>query len=346
MMNRLARLGLALALTTALAGRAAAQEDESADDDSDPCADVEDPCGGSSDQAAAGNEGAAGGEEAEPAGTDGNAAAEVDASIETRAAMAPTLPSGSLAIMATVQAGLSADAVGGEVGNPLSIAPDVWYGVNERLSIGGVTSIQAVTGFWSGALGGLTGTGACLSDEPGTDPAVLAGCTNTFDNAGLEGLFALKADDSTGIALDVGFHAVSFDAGFYDAKVGARGALRTGKLGVGLTPSVLVAITERGDVDGDSGGNFDQIQLPIDLGFYITPTFQIGVQSGIRGSLQHFGDDYTVPVAFGAMLMLNEHILAAASFSLDRVAGATPEGVDGPGAADLRSASLLLGYML
>ena len=53
-----------------------------------------------------------------------------------------------------------------------------------------------------------------------------------------------------------------------------------------------------------------------------------------------------MPVALGAILMVNQHILAAASFSLDRVAGATPEGTDGPGAADARSASLLLGYML
>ena len=343
MMIRLARLGLALALTSALAGRAAAQEDANADDDSDPCADVEDPC--SEPGAAAGKDEGAPIEEAEPT-TDGNAAVEADASVETRAAMAPTLPAGSLAFMATVQAGLSADAVGGEVGNPLSIAPDVWYGVNERLSLGAVTSIPAVTGFWSGALGGLAGTGVCVSDEPGTDPAVLAGCTKAFDNAGLEGLFALKADDSTGIALDVGFHAVSFDASFYSAKVGARGALRSGRIGVGVVPSVLVAITERGDVDGDSGGNLDRIQLPVDLALHFTPSFQIGVQSGIRGSLQHFGDDYTVPVALGAILMVNEHILAAASFSLDRVAGATPEGTDGPGAADLRSASLMLGYML
>ena len=272
MMIRLARLGLALALTSALAGRAAAQEDANADDDSDPCADVADPCGGPSDGATAeGGESGAPVEEAVPT-TDGNAAAEADASIESRAAMSPTLPAGSLAFTATVQAGLSADAVGGEVGNPLSIAPDVWYGVNERLSLGGVTSIQAVTGFWSGALGGLAGTGLCVSDEPGTDPAVLAGCTNAFDNAGLEGLFALKADDSTGIALDVGFHAVSFDASFYSAKVGARGALRSGRLGVGLVPSVLVAITERGDLDGDSGGNLDRIQLPVDLSLHVTPT--------------------------------------------------------------------------
>lgn len=342
MMNRLDRLGLALALTAALAGRAAAQEDAEADDDSDPCADVEDPC---SEPGAAAGDGDGPVEVATPT-TDGNAAIEADASVESRAAMSPTLPAGSLAFMAAVQAGLSADAVGGEVGNPLSIAPDVWYGVNERLSLGGVTSIQAATGFWSGALGGLAGTGVCVSDEPGSDPAVLAGCAKAFDNAGLEGLFALKADDSTGIALDVGVHALSFDAGFYSAKVGARGALRSGRLGVGVVPSVLVAITERGDVDGDSGGNLDRIQLPVDLSFHATPTFRIGVQSGIRGSLQHFGDDYAVPVAFGAILMLNEHILAAASFSLDRVAGATPEGTDGPGAADLRSASLVLGYML
>jgi hypothetical protein len=109
---------------------------------------------------------------------------------------------------------------------------------------------------------------------------------------------------------------------------------------------VLVAITERGDVDGDSGGNLDKVQLPVNLSFVVTPAVRIGVQSGITGSVQHFGDDYTVPVALGALVMFGEHVLAAASFSLDRVSGATPEGVDGPGAADLRSASLILGYML
>jgi hypothetical protein len=352
MTNRWSRIGLAALLGAALsAGAAQAQkEDQDADDDSDPCADAEDPCGGEtraepSEGEGGGGEGETGGEE--PAVDDSDTAVAAEAG----ASMGPTIPAGKIALTAALQVGFSAEDVGGEAGNPLSIAPDVWYGINNSLSAGIVTSIHGVTGFWGGAIGGLAGTGLCLSGEPDLAEGVIAGCNNTFDNAGLEGMYALASGGSLRVALDAGIHAIRLDPGedidpFIDAKLGLRGMWRSGKIGVGFAPSLFFALTERGDPP-DGANNNDQLFLPVDVGFMVTPALALGVQSGIAGSLQNFGEDYVVPVALGGVFNINAKMVLAAAFSLDRVTGGTPEGVeDTSGAADRRSFSLVFGYML
>ena len=351
MMTRAFRIGAAALLVIALAdGAAWAQDDEDdkseAEDDSDPCAGVPGvPC-------AAGEEDLGGDDE--PASTDGDddtasttasdtgtMTAEADAEIEASTAMGPTLPAGKLAITAAVQVGFSSEVGGGEAGTPLSIAPDVWYGINKDLSAGLVTSIHGLTGFWGGQLG-VVGTGVCLSDEPGTD-GVAAGCNGTFDNAGVEGLYALKSDASLSFAAGAGVHALSFDPLLLDIKVGVRGMWRAGRIGVGFAPSVFFAVTER----GDEGGNYERLFVPVDLSFMVSSSLSVGVQSGVAGTFQNLGADYTVPVALGGLFMINPKIMVAAAFSLDRVTGGETEGVDDPrGTADVRSASLTLGYTM
>jgi hypothetical protein len=351
MMNLAIRFGAAALLMTALAGSGPAwaqdEEDEKgeAEDDSDPCAGVEGvPCAAGEESDEGGGETVAGGDEGEseaPAGDGAAMAAEGDVEVEAGAAMGPTLPAGKLAITAAVQVGLSSELGGGEAGTPLSIAPDVWYGINEKLSAGVVTSIHGLTGFWGGQVGNV-GTGVCLSDEPGTD-GVAAGCNGIFDNAGVEAMYSLKSSESLGFAAVGGLHALSFDPQLLDVKIGGRGMWRAGRIGVGFAPSVLVALTER----GDEGGNKDQLLVPVDLSFMVVNGLYLGVQSGIAGTLQGFGESYTVPVAFGGLFMINPKIMVAAAVSFDRVTGGTPEGVeDTLGTADRRSASLILGYTM
>jgi hypothetical protein len=345
MMTRLIRIGMAALLTAVLSSRGWAQdEDANADDDSDPCADAVNPCGGADSDDEGGGE-AAGGEEEEVGEPDdgaGPGGMSTEGEVTGEAApMGPTLPAGKISMSAALQVGFSTELGGGEAGTPLSIAPDVWYGINDKLSAGAVTSIHGRTGFWGGQVGPL-GTGVCLSDEPGTD-GVAAGCNGVFDNAGVEALYALTAGESLGLAASAGLHALSFDPMLLDVKLGARAAGRWGRIWVGAAPSIFIALTER----GDEGGNDDQLVLPVDVGFMITSSLGVGAQSGIAGSLQSFGEDYVVPVAFGALFHINAQMMVAAAFSFDRVTGGTPEGVDDPlGTADVRSASLVFGYTL
>lgn len=344
MMNRLVRIGVAALLTTALSGRGTAwaqDEDEESsedEDDGDPCAGTGAPCiededeggkGGKSDEGDDGDEGektAESDEGDEGSSGGGGMAGEADMGTDASVAMGPTLAEGKISIAAALQVGLVKE----NAGDPLSIAPDVWYGINNKLSAGVVTSAQAQTGFWTG----LAGTGLCVSGD---------GCNDkVFDNIGAEALYALKADPSLGFAADFGLHALALDPLFMDVKLGVKGMWRSGSIGIGFAPSVLIALTKR----GDEGGNNDQINIPVDVSYMLSPKLHIGVQTGIYSTLQNFGDVYGVPLALGALFILSPKINVAAAFSLDRVTGGSPEGVDGPGAADTRSLSVLFGYMM
>jgi len=253
----------------------------------------------------------------------------MDASVEASAPSA-TLPAGKIAIFASLQLGLSSEDVGGGVGSPIAIAPDVWYGVNDKLQVGAVTSWYGMTGFWSGTFG----TGLCVSGEEN-------GCPNVFDNLGAEAHYSVVADGAFSMSAGGGLHAVQFSDPFQLAlKAGVRGMYRTGKIGIGFAPNLFVGLTER-DL-----GNKEILFVPVDVNFQATPELTVGLQSGIWGPLDGFGDAYFVPVAIGAAYMINPQMSILGAFAFDRLTGGTPEGADGPGAADLRSLNITFAYMM
>jgi hypothetical protein len=367
MVNRLARIGLAALLTTALAGHGPAwaqkdrkdrdkQEEEEEDelgDDTDPCKGVEPACGeteededeggggkskrskkGDGEELAAGEgegegegEGKGGGDdEGEAEGKSGggdegegeaSAAAEADADATIEAApMGSNVGQGKLAINAGFKVGLSK----GSTGDPISIEPDVWYGINPKLTAGIVTSSQAQTGFWGGA-----GKGICAVGDL---------CGNAFDNVGGEALYALKNDPSFVFALDVGFHALAIDGTVLAAKVGGKGIWRSGNLSVGFAPNIFIGVTKR-DV------NKERFNIPVDLSLMVSPKLSVGVQTGVTDTFSGAGDNYTVPVALGGYLIISEKLSASAAFSFDRVTS----GGEGNG-IDARSLSFVLGYLM
>ena len=354
MVNRLARIGLAALLTTALAGHSQAwaqgkkdrkdreekqdeEEEDELGDDTDPCRGVEPACGETDDDLAEGGGGKSkrskkgdgeelasgdgGGEGDGEGGGDGEgegegdgkdkgggddggdegedkvaAASDADATVEAEP-MGSNLNEGKLAINGGFKVGLSK----GSTGDPISIEPDVWYGINQKLTAGVVTSSQAQTGFWGGA-----GKGICAVGDL---------CGNAFDNVGGEALYALKSDPSLAFALDVGFHALSIDATTLAAKVGGKGIWRS--------------------------GNKERFYIPVDLSFMMSPKLSVGVQTGITDTFEAAGDNYVVPVALGGYLMISEKISASAAFSFDRVTS----GGEGNG-IDARSVSFVLGYLM
>ena len=381
MVNRLARIGLAAFLTTALAGHGPAwaqkdrkdrdkqgeEEEDELGDDTDPCKAVEPPCGetaededeggggkskgkskrsknGDGDELAAGEgdgdgEGAGdgdgkGGGDGEDEGDgdgkgsgggsdegegDGSATASADADATIEAApMGNNLGEGKFAINAAFKVGLN----DGATADPISIEPDVWYGINQKLTAGLVTSGQALTGFWGGA-----GAGICAVGD--------VGCPNTFVNIGGEALYALKSDPSLTFALDVGFHDRSVDGTLLAAKLGGKGIWRSGSLSVGFSPNVFIGITKR------DAGNKELLNVPVDLSFTMSPKLSLGVQTGVTTPFENIGDSYRVPVALGAFYMISEKLSAAAAFSLDKVAG----GGEGNG-IKARSVSFVLGYLM
>ena len=247
----------------------------------------------------------------------------------------PTLRAGGIAFLASLQLGTSR---GGKAFEPISIAPDAFYGVSDRLEVGVVTSWYGVTGFWSGAMLGVAPSGLCVSRKP--DAVGGIGCAKRFDNAGGEVHYALMREGELQLAAGGGLHAASFDPFTLDVKLGLRGMWRAGRIGLSFAPSLFLGVTQRHDPP-DGTGNKEAVFVPVQVTFAVIPQLLVGLQSGLRGPVDGFSSAYSVPAALGAIFLVNAQIMVGGAFSYERVAG----GDDGD-AGDLRSLTLFGGYMM
>lgn len=228
-------------------------------------------------------------------------------------------PKGKLRVDVSVGVNLSKELVG----KPISINPDVWYGAADKLEVGVAHSSYGLTGFWgTDALGG----GLCLTGEDN-------GCAKFYDGPiGVLGRYALMEGDLT-VAADGGVVIGSLDPMELSLKLGVRGAKVMNKLMIGFAPFIAVGLTER------DAGNKEYLGIPVDVNYMVNDKLAVGVQTGIQGPLDGFGDAYWIPVSLAGMYQVNGNITAGAAFSLLRVAG-----FEGPGAADLRGLSVFASW--
>lgn len=247
----------------------------------------------------------------------------------------PTLRAGGFAVLGSLELGTSK---GGKAFEPISIAPDGYYGVNDRVEVGAVTSWYGVTGFWSGAMLGVRPSGLCVSKKPEAEGGI--GCAKRFDNAGGEVHYALLREGDFQMAAGAGLHALRFDPFSLSAKVGVHGMWRAGRIGLSFAPSVFIGLTKRHDPP-DGTGNRESIQIPVEVTFAAIPQLLVGLQSGVRGPIDGFSDAYSVPVALGAIYLVSPQVMVGGAFSFERVAGG--DELD-PG--DLRSMTLFGGFMM
>ena len=219
-----------------------------------------------------------------------------------------TLPAGKVNVAVNLELNASAD----RFGEPITIAPDVSYGVTPDLTVAVVHSLFAVTGFRARAGGGL-----CVTGED-------AGCAHLYDNVGAEGWYSV-ARGPTAIALGGGVHALGLDAGFYALKLGVKLRHTAGRVGLHALPSVLVAVTER-----ESGGvrlNKDSLWLPVQATYKATPELTVGLGTGVKIlDLSEAGDSWEVPVGAMATYAIDPATTVGASW----VFGKLLAGVDQP----------------
>jgi hypothetical protein len=234
-------------------------------------------------------------------------------------------PKGKISIFAALQVNLSKDLGVAKVGDPISIQPDIFYGVMPKLEVGVAHSSYNLTGFWGGF--SFPSGGVCIGDEMGP-------CADKVYNGpiGILGRYALVDDGKLGIAADAGLVLRALDPFAIGAKAGIRGHYMAGKLMIGFAPNIQIGITKR-----DEGGGKEFLAVPVDVHYMVSPKLGVGVQTGIQGPLDEFGDSYAIPVSLGAMFMPNEKLGVGGAFNLNRIAG-----FDGPGAADLRSLTVFV----
>ena len=231
------------------------------------------------------------------------------------------LPAGRLVATITLEASLSK----GAAFEPTSIAPDISYGLRDGVTLSIVHSGFATTGFR-----GSAGSGICIT---GTD----RGCPKVYNNAGAEVLADLIRGD-VAVAAVAGFHALSFDPLFLDAKLGAQTMLRAGRVTATFNPSVLLGVNKRAETAGNNKGG---VFLPVSIGAQLAQPFFLAIGGGWAAPLADASDGWTARLGVIARMRVARSTFVAGSFFFPKLAGG--DSVMNAG-ADARTLNLWVTY--
>jgi hypothetical protein len=185
----------------------------------------------------------------------------------------------------TLRLNLSKDAVG----DPISLAPDLYYGIDERITIGIFHDV-----------------GVCLSGEDG--------CNGVYNDFGVEGLYSLLYEGALSMALRVGATFPSLDPFVGGLHVGLPLRVKGGDLAVLVDPRLYIGIFER-DI------RKELVDVPVQLQYQLTDQNALLVTSGVRGPLNGFGDAVQVPVGVGAVVALSRRVDIGGEFLFTNLAG-------------------------
>ncbi len=271
----------------------------------------------------------------ESAGGDTGASASVSASTgdlvkvgSPKARM--TLPGGKAMFNVIGEANMGKQAVG----KPFSIAPDLWFGLHDRLTFGIYHSGRAATGFLSGF-----GTGLCFRGG-GDMGACALGLGDIYTFVGSEARIGLT-EGGFAVALVLGGQARAFDPELVlSGKAGFIARINSKRLAIELAPVAFIGITQR--KVGGMPFNQDELAVPVTIYLRFAPSFSLALQAGITSTLKKFGDNYQIPAAAGLSWWVSPHFSIDVAFGLAAVA----DKDDMTKAFDKRSATLGVGYAL
>lgn len=207
---------------------------------------------------------------------------------------------------------------------PTSIAPDVSYGLTDRVTLSLVHSGFATTGFRGSAGGGF-----CVAGEA-------SGCARVYNNAGVDALVDLVRGDRFAVAALAGLHAVSFDPMFVNLKVGAQASYRVGRVTAAVSPSVFIGVTER------AMGNKGTLFAPASVSMQVSRKWMVAMGGGVATPLAD-ADGWTVRLGSIVRYRVRKGVFVAGSLFLPKLAGGA--GIDGTG-IDARVANVWLTYAL
>ena len=178
--------------------------------------------------------------------------------------------------------------------SPVSIAPDLRYGLTDRLTVGLIHSNRAM------GYEGRVGNGLCFAGEAN-------GCPHLYDSTGVDGIYALGAGDGPwalalrGYAIFGGYsEMVPFGI---TAAGGVRARWRQGRVAVVVDPLVGVAYTDGGETQL-------QVQLLARAQYQLSRYFACYGGAGYYGPVDEAG---SVPVFAGLLFAVDENIDVGAS---------------------------------
>ena len=209
-----------------------------------------------------------------------------------------TLAAGMLEIRGdTLRVGLSSnDNV--SVGDPVVIAPDLFYGIDEKFTVGVVHHF-----------GLLQPAGFCISGDL---------CGKTYNAIGLEAQYSLMRGGNFQVAGRGGLSFPQFSDDFVGGlTLGLSTRIRGGSIALLIEPTLYV-----GAINRDLAP--DVLFLPVALQYQLNGQTMVYLSSGVNGPLDGdvgFGDSYQIPAGLGANFAVNNRLDFGAEFNFANVAG-------------------------
>lgn len=200
-------------------------------------------------------------------------------------------------------------------GEPIVLAPDLYYGVSDLLTIG-LTHTNHATFF--------PPAGFCVS---GTEN----GCPKVYNAIGAEAQYDLTRRSHLDLAVRAGVSAGRFSPDFaFGATAGVQVRFKGSRAAVVLDPNVYIGIIERDTFPiGMEGASYpDYLFLPVQFQYQLNTQAMVFAMSGLNTPLKDTGDFFQIPAGVGANFAVNNRMDAGLELQLANVAGKDigPEG--------------------
>ncbi len=209
-----------------------------------------------------------------------------------------------------------ANMASGAIGDPVSLAPDIYYGVSRKFTVG-VTHDR----------------GVCLAGDA---------CGNVYNDVGLDLIYGIMYGGSLQVAFRGGASTSDFDPFTLGVDVGIIGRLDLGNLALVFQPTLYEGILEREAREA-------VLTMPVALQFQINKQSAVFASSGLIGNLTDLGDTYQIPMGAGAMFAINNRFDFGAEFRFTNLLGkrpADPTTGNTPGRTDARELFVRLALRL
>jgi hypothetical protein len=253
-------------------------------------------------------------------GASGVASADTDTNPQPTDGQAPNslvLPKGKLLLDAFLEMNLSS----GAVFKPVSLSPDLWYGLTDDLTLGLVHSTTGGSGF----IGGV-GNSLCFGSS----------CEHFYPDVGIDARYRLMRP----LALDVGLYALDTSPFELAIKIGIDGRWTWNKLSLEVQPSLFIGVTNReptttvmGVTVANGPVNTEDFYLPVTIAYLVAPKFDIALQPGLALPFTATGNTWRLPIALAARYAVTPKFGLGLAFAfLDLIGGSST--------ADARSLTL------
>jgi hypothetical protein len=237
---------------------------------------------------------------------------------QTQAPNSLVMPKGKFLLDAFLEINLSS----GEAFKPVSISPDLWYGVTDDLTLGLVHSTTGATGF----IGGIEDS-LCIV---GTSN----GCEHFYPDVGIDARYRLMRP----LALDVGLYAVDTDPFQLAIKIGISGRWAWNRLSVEAQPNIFIGLTNRNPpapmmMMGMNAGpaaqpNTELLSVPITVAYLVAPRFDIALQPGLVLPFTDTGNTWEIPLSIAVRFAATPRFGIGLAFTFLDLIGGGDDGAD------------------